>query len=131
MGLDFLRTKGQRFEAKCDLSKGRELDTEDLLASAKEDIVIKHYRCLLTDPAAEVTAGCALIAQAKAENQVLILKHACPIGHMLPEDAADFTAAMRRDHRDTAGGMISLTIVDSPDIGNVFTVKPKRRFKHP
>jgi hypothetical protein len=129
MGLDFLRAKGERFEAKCDLSKGRELDTEDLLATAKEDLVIKHYRCLRTDPLAEIIAGCALIAQAKSASAVVILQHARPIGHMLPEDAADFTASMRKNHRDSAGGLISLTIVDHPDLGNVFTVKPKRRFK--
>jgi len=131
MGLDFLRAKGERFEAKCDLSKGREFDTEDLLTSVKEDLVVKHYRCLRTDLSAEITSGCALIAQAKGDTTVVILQHARPIGHMLIEDAADFTASMKKDHRDSAGGMISLTIIDSPDIGNVFTVKPKRRFKHP
>lgn len=130
MGLDFLRTKGERFEAKCDLSKGREFDTEDLLSTAKEDLVVKHYRCLRTDPSAEITPGCALIAQAKSATTVMILQHARPIGQMLTEDAADFIASMRKDHRDSAGGMISLTIIDPPDIGNVFTVKPKRRFKH-
>jgi hypothetical protein len=130
MGLDFLRVKGQRFEAKCDQSKGRELDTEDLLAGAKEDLIVKHYRCLRTDQSAEITPGLALIAQAKSATTVVILQHARAIGHMLVEDATDFTDSMRKDYRDTAGGMISLSIVDPPDIGNVFTVKPKRRFKH-
>ena len=129
MGLDFLRAKGERIEAKCDLSKGRELNTEDLLAEAKEDLIVRCYRCLRTESLAEITSGLALIAQAKSDIEVAILQHGRVIGNMLPEDAVDFTASMKKEHRDTAGGLISLSIIDPPDIGNVFTVKPKRRFR--
>lgn len=129
MGLDFIRAKGERFEGKCDRSKLRELDTEDLLSEAKPDLLVRYYQCRITDPSAELIAGCALIAQAKGPAEVIILQHARPIAHMIAEDAADFTAAMRKNHRDHCGGVISLTILETPNFAGIFTVKPKRRFK--
>ncbi len=129
MGLDFIRAKGERFEGKCDRSKLRELDTEDLLSQAKPDLLVRHYQCRITDTSAELIQGCALIAQVKGAVDVIILQHARPIGHMIAEDAADFTTAMRKNHRDHGGGVISLTIMEAPNFDGIFTVKPKRRFK--
>ena len=130
MGLDFIRATGPRFEGKCDSSKLQELDTEDLLSRAKPDLLIRYYQCVLTDPSAEVIPGLGLIAQAKSEAEVVILQHARMIGRMVPEDAAEFTMAMRRNHRDGACGIISLTIVEAPALDGIFAVKPKKPFKH-
>lgn len=127
MGLEFLRAKAQRFTQQRDRSKIRELDTEDLITRGKPGIVVRHFRCVLTDMTAEVHAGLGLILFVDSETHVRVLQHGRHIGHVVAEDVQELIVSMKRN--DHVGGLLSVTIVEEPAMDGVFTVKPKVRFK--
>lgn len=127
MGLDFLRDKEQSFNQRREESKRRELDTEDLFSRAKPDSVVRLFRCLLTDPTADAIPGLGLIARVISDFEVIILKHGRQIGHVLSEDVAELTSAMRKNYH--LGGFLSLFVAEEPGLDGVFSVKPKKAFK--
>ncbi|HEX4086926.1 MAG TPA: hypothetical protein VHY22_18570 [Chthoniobacteraceae bacterium] len=127
MGLEFIRAKGQKFVQRRDQSKVQELDTADLITSTKPDRVTRLYRCVLTDPGAQVVAGLGLTLMVMSDTQVFVLQHGTNIGYVTGEDVGELIPAMKRNSH--VGGLLSVAVVDEPAFDGVFTVKPKTRFK--
>jgi hypothetical protein len=129
MGLDFLREKAKSFTQQRDSSKLRELDVEDLLSRGKPDIVVRVFRCLITDLSVPLEGGSALILKVDSETHVSVLQHARAIGHVLPEEVAELTLGMKQNNH--VGGMLSVSVEETPALDGVFTVRPKVAFKMP
>lgn len=127
MGLDFLRQKAEKFTQRRDTSKLRELNVEDLLSRGKPDVVVRVFRCLLTDSSAELIRGLALILRVESETQVTVLQYGRHVGHVLSEDIAELTLAMKQNNH--LGGLLSVNIEEIPALDGVFTVRPKVAFK--
>jgi hypothetical protein len=129
MGLDFLREKAKSFTQQRDSSKLRELDVEDLLSRGKPDIVVRVFRCLVTDLSVPLEGGSALILKVDSETHVSVLRHARAIGHVLPEEVAELTLGMKESNY--VGGILSVSVEEPPSLDGVFTVRPKVAFKTP
>ncbi len=127
MGLDFIRSKGDRFVQKRDASKASELSIGDLLTDAKQDTRSRRFRCQLTDREAHLPPGVGAIARVLSETSIVIIQHAREIGHVLPEDTLTLIEAMRRNHR--YGGVLSVIVTDEPDFNGEFTVRSKSHLK--
>jgi hypothetical protein len=127
MGLDFIRSKVDRFVQKRDASKGTELNTVDLLNRAKPDHVERLFRCQRTTADAELPSGQRAIARVMSSTKVVIVQHARAVGEMLADDASELIILMRRNHR--YGGILSVIVVDEPDFNGEFTVKAKSPLK--
>jgi hypothetical protein len=127
MGLDFLRAKSERFVQKRDDSKGKELDTVDLINRSKPDHFVRLFRCQLTDASATLLTGTGAIARVMIDGQVVIVQSAKTIGYVISPDATELTEAMHRNHR--YGGVLSVIVVQEPDFNGEFAVRSKSPLK--
>jgi hypothetical protein len=126
MGLDFLRDKATSFTQQRDSSKLKELDVEDLLSRGKPDILVRVFRCLLTDASVDFDGGSALILKVDSEVHVSVLQHARIIGHVLAEDVTELIIAMKQNNH--VGGILSVSVQEKAALDSVFTVRPKVAF---
>jgi hypothetical protein len=129
MGLDFLRDKARSFTQQRDSSKLKELDVEDLLSRGKPDIVVRVFRCLLTDASVNLDVGSALILKVDSEVYISVLQHARTIGHVLAEDVTELIIAMKQNNH--VGGILSVSVQEKAALDGVFTVRPKVAFNTP
>jgi hypothetical protein len=127
MGLDFLRDKAKRFTQQRDGSKLKELDIQDLLSRGKPDIIVRVFRCLLSDLSVRIDGGSALILKVESETHITVVQHARTIGHVLPQEVAELALAMKQNNH--LGGLLSVSVQETPALDGVFTVRPKVAFK--